>query len=73
MAATSTLKIVFGLNDGKRHTVSLKDPKSNLTMSAVTTFANAVINKEAILKNEAEAMTVEDAYISTTERVELSN
>jgi len=72
MAATSTLKVVFELNDGNSHTVSLKDPKNNITLSEVTSFANLCITKSAIMKNNSAIANFEDAYIQRTERVDLA-
>ena len=72
MAAESTLKVVFEMSNGNSHTVNLKDPKNNLTMSEVSSFADLCITKNALKKNNATAANMEDAYIQRTERVELS-
>ena len=72
MAATNTLKIVFELDDEKTHTLSLKDPRDGLTKTQVNTFANLVIDKEAISKNNALPTKLKEAYIQKSERLELS-
>ena len=72
MAATSTLKVVFELSDGNSHTVNLKDPKNNVTLSEVTAFANLCVNKSAITKNNATISGLEDAYIQRVERIDLA-
>ena len=72
MAAESTLKMVFDMSNGKSNTVSLKDPKTNLSMSEVSTFANLCVTKNAFKKNNATVVNMEDAYIQRNERVELS-
>lgn len=72
MAAESTLKIVFDMSNGNSHTVSLKDPKNNLALSEVTSFADLCVTKNAIKKNNATIANLGDAYIQRTERIELS-
>lgn len=72
MAATSKLKIVFEMDDEKTHTISLLDPKENLSRTDVVTCGNLIISKEAIVKNNASPVSVKDAYIDKSERLELS-
>lgn len=72
MAQKKTLKVIFELNNGKNHTVSLLNPKNNISLADVTTWSDNVIQKSFIMKNNSAVASLADAYIDVTERVNLS-
>lgn len=72
MATESTLKMVFTLNgSSKTHTLSLKEPATSITRSAVTTAAADIIGKSAIKVDTYYLDALDDAYIQTVTRTEL--
>ncbi len=67
MAETRTyLKLVFTTAGGGTHTISLRDPKSNLTSSQVATVMQNIVNRNIILSNSGELTGIKEAYISGT-------
>jgi len=73
MAATSTLKMVFEMYDGNHLNLSLKDPKSNLTLSNVEAFAQICTDNDALIRNNSTVLRLESAYIQRSERIELAD
>lgn len=64
--STSQLKMVFSLDNSKTHTLSIKDPKQNLTLSEVTDVAETMLSKEAIIVGGSPIAALSDSYIQTT-------
>ena len=67
---TTRLYMIFGLDNGKNLSVSLLDPKSNLTRSQVEPVMQSLIDTNVFLYNGAAAVSIVDAYVrvvSTTE------
>lgn len=66
-----TLYIVLEMDDGKEHNVTLLDPKDELAMDAVISWADSVIQKQAIIKDEAQPTSLIDSYIKEVKRTDL--
>ena len=67
MAETKTyLKLVFTTAGGGTHTISLRDPKSDLTSTQVATVMQNIVNRNIILSNSGELNGIQEAYISGT-------
>lgn len=69
---TSRLYMIFGLDNGKNLSVSILDPKANLTGAQVQPVMEALVDSDAFLYNGAHAVNVVDAYVrevSTTELI----
>ena len=67
MAETRTyLKLVFTTAGGGTHTISLRDPKSDLTSTQVATVMQNIVNRNIILSNSGELTGIQEAYISGT-------
>ena len=69
---TSTLKMVFSLENGKTTTFSLLSPKTGLTMTEVSDVGETMVAKEALIVGGSPIAFVKDAYIERYERVELA-
>lgn len=61
--ANSTLKMVFELDNGKNHSLSLSMPKDGITKTEVEAAMQAIIDKEALLVNGAKAIGIKEAFI----------
>jgi len=59
------LKMIFDLENGKTHNVALKDPKDNLTMTAVTDLGDTLVSKEFFLVGDSPITGLKDAYVQT--------
>ncbi|MEM3434002.1 MAG: DUF2922 domain-containing protein [Candidatus Methanomethyliaceae archaeon] len=67
MAETKTyLKLVFTTAGGGTHTISLRDPKSNLTSSEASQVMQNIISRNIILASSGELTGIKEAYISGT-------
>lgn len=71
MATTTTLKMQFALENAKSSTLSLKDPKDNLTMTEVSDVAETMLTKEFLIVGGSPIAYLNDAYIETVTRNEL--
>jgi hypothetical protein len=72
MAETRTyLKLVFMTAGGRTHTISLRDPKSNLTSQEVSQVMQNLIMRNIILANSGELVGIKEAYISGTTVTEI--
>ena len=58
-----TLKIAFGLDDEKEMTVTLPEPKADITKAEVDAVCNDAVNKEILLVNGAAAVEYKGAVI----------
>ena len=72
MAATKKLQMVFALEDGKKLTYSLSEPKDGITKAEVEAAMNSMITSNIVSKNGVAASTIAEAYVRTTENVELA-
>jgi len=72
MAETRTyLKLVFTTGEGGTHTISLRDPKSNLTSTQVSQVMQNLISRNIILASSGELTGIKEAYISGTTVTEI--
>ena len=69
---TSNLKMVFKLDNDKTHTLSIADPKSNLTLSEVTEVAETLLSKEAIIVGGSPIASLTSQYIETVTKTDLT-
>ncbi|MDI6869304.1 MAG: DUF2922 domain-containing protein [Coprothermobacterota bacterium] len=60
------LKMVFTTQGGGTHTISLRDPKSNLTSTEVAQVMQNIISRNIILASTGELTGIKEAYISGT-------
>ncbi|MDI6867959.1 MAG: DUF2922 domain-containing protein [Coprothermobacterota bacterium] len=60
------LKMVFTTQGGGTHTISLRDPKSNLTSTEVAQVMQNIISRNIILASSGELTGIKEAYISGT-------
>jgi uncharacterized protein YceH (UPF0502 family) len=58
--------MVFTTQGGGTHTISLRDPKSNLTSTEVSQVMQNIISRNIILSNSGELTGIKEAYISGT-------
>ena len=65
------LKLVFTTSEGGTHTISLRDPKSNLTSSQVSQVMQNIISRNIILSNSGELAGIKEAYITGTTVTEI--
>lgn len=69
---TKKLAMVFTLSTGKSLTVTLADPKADLTKSAVETVMNEIIAKQVFVNKTGTLAAIKGVNISTTESVALA-
>ena len=69
---SKVLNMTFALPGNKTHTLSLSDPKENLTMTSVMAVMNTVIAKQAILANNVPVEAFKDAHIKETTIIPLA-
>ena len=67
-----TLHMVFNAEGKKELTVSLTDPKENLTKAEVETVMHDIITKNAIIKNGASMLSVKRSFIREVTETELA-
>lgn len=72
ISTTDTLKMVFSLENGKKSTLSLRDPKANLTMTEVADVAETIVTKEFIIVGGSPVAYMKEAYTETVTRNELA-
>ena len=70
---SSTLKMVFSLPNTKSVTLSLSEPKTGLTQSQVSAVASDILTRSVLVVGGANPTALKEAYITTTERVELAD
>ena len=66
------LHMVFNAEGKKELTVSLTDPKENLTKAEVETVMQDIITKNAIIKNGASMLSVKRSFIREVTETELA-
>lgn len=73
MAATTTsnLKMVFALDNDRSHTLSIANPKANLTLSEVTEVSETLLAREAIIVGGSAIASLTNAYIETVTKTDL--
>ena len=71
MAAKKNLQMVFLLEDGKKASYNLVEPKDDISRAAVEGVMNDMIAKNVILKNASAASRIEGIYVKATDTVEL--
>ena len=69
---TSTLKMVFTLDNDKTTTFSLLSPKTGLTLAEVMNVGATMVAKEALIVGGSPIASLKDCYIERYERVELA-
>ena len=70
---SSTLKMTFSLSGStKTTTISLAEPATSLSLAAVNTAAAEIIGKNALVVDGHFPEALEEAYITTVTRSELS-
>lgn len=72
ISTSNTLKLVFSLENGKTNTLSLKDPKDNLTMTAVADVAETMVTKEFIIVGGSPVAYLKEAYTETVTKNDLA-
>lgn len=68
---TSTLKMLFTLENGKTTTLSLTSPRDDLAADEVKAFATEVVANSAILVDGAKATALKKAYVQKVEETEI--
>lgn len=68
---TSTLYLVFNMDSGKTHNITLKNPKPDLTELTAHNAMNTIIQKNALLVGTAKASTINEAYSRKVTTAEL--
>jgi len=64
MSETTTyLRLVFLTETGDTHTISLKDPKSNLTSTEVSQVMQNIISRDIILSSGGALTGIKEAYV----------
>jgi len=69
---TKKLRMTLGLTSGKTITMSLADPKDDLTKAEVTSCLQNVIDKKAIVAGEAYPVSIKDIAIQTVDTEKLA-
>lgn len=60
------LKLVFNTQGGGTHTISLRDPRANLTSQEVAQVMQNIVQRNIILTGTGELTGIKEAYISGT-------
>lgn len=68
---TSVLKMLFEMTGGKTVTINLADPKTGLMRNEVMTAMGAIVDGSVLIYNNLDVVSAKDAYIYTTNKVEL--
>ena len=71
-STSKDLKMIFNLENGKTHTLSLANPKANLEMNDVTDIADTMVSKEFLIVGGSPIAGMKDAYIKTETIEELA-
>ncbi len=69
---SSVLKMPIILENSKKITITLQDPKTNITQTEVSTFTNYVINNAIIRYNGYYPVSAEEGYIYNTNEIPLT-
>jgi len=72
MSTKKQLRMTLALSTGKNHTVSLMDPKDDLTKAAVETCLQDIIAKKAIMLGEAYPVSIKDISVQTVDSAQLA-
>ena len=64
--AKTYLKLVFMTAGGRTHTISLRDPKNNLTSQEVSQVMQNLITRNIILANSGELVGIDSAQVVGT-------
>lgn len=67
------LKMSLNLENGKKKTWTLEDPKTGLTKTEVETALNTAIQEDYFLVNNSEATSIDNYYIYETNTVNVGN
>lgn len=68
---TKKLDMIFMTNLGKAVTITLADPKDDLTKAEVTTVMNQIIAKSIFLNKSGTLASIKEMNIRTTDEVAL--
>ncbi len=68
MPTYQELKMVFETEGGKKHTISLNNPKDTLTRVQVEEAMSTVIEKDVIMTNSGGLIDIVEAYILDKEK-----
>lgn len=60
------LKLVFTTAEGGTHTISLRDPRGNLTSAEVAQVMQDIVTRNVILASTGELTGIQEAYLSGT-------
>ena len=66
-----TLLIEFQLENNKKTTISIPDPRTDVTKADVATAAEEIVNKQAILSAGGPVVAFKRAYIRAVQETEL--
>ena len=64
---TKKLRMTLGLTSGKTITMTLADPKDDLTKAEVTSCLQNVIDKKAIVSGTAYPVSIKEIEVQTVE------
>jgi hypothetical protein len=67
----TVLRLVFGTEDGKTHTIEFRNPKSNITQQQVHDLMQMIITKNVILSKYGDLTSIKDGGIITTTTTDL--
>ena len=67
----TALKMIFTLENDKTTTLSLKNPKANVTLTAVSDVAETMVAKEALIVGGSPIAALKDTYVQTNTITEL--
>ena len=68
----SILEVIFLLEDGKTTTLELENPRADLTKTEMTTVANDMITKKAIMVGGRNITALKKAFIRKVDEVGLA-
>lgn len=74
MATTGTterLYMVFGLANGRDMTISILNPKDDLTANDVKSFMMSALSKQALMYGGSLATDIKDAYLRSVDTTDL--
>jgi hypothetical protein len=67
-----TLLIEFAVENGKNTTISIPDPRGDVTKADVVTAADEIVAKKAVLSAGNPVSAFKRAYVRTIEETELA-
>lgn len=67
-----TLLIEFAVENGKNTTISIPDPREDVTKADVVTVADEIVAKKAVLSARNPVSAFKRAYVRTIEETELA-